>query len=455
MGLMLEQTGGSMPKAVIGGAFWFLCVLNLDRFLLLAGYESNGWKKLMPVARILLSLCIAVIIGEHVVQYIFHNEINYQLAQEGLEAKQENYAKALQGFPEIVDVIEEQKRKQSELDSKSAEVSKLRDDYIKEAEGSAGSRIKGKGPLYAQKQRDYEVSLSDKRKLEGNLKAINERIEEKKAQIAAIAKVADEAKAKERGFLAYHRALFEIIRRNPTLMVLYVVISLAMILFEITPLLSKLGGKGKLHDHLAAKEVELGRSEADEHHELQLRNLKKENESKARLAEQISKLELDTLNEIANSVRNNTHSTLSEDKSDLAQSLLFHVRANILAQIRPDRSGAAETPNPTSPEATFDRDNPSSVTVTIKGDDAEESFTMLFRGSADKVRGNDLLLALVGLEQQRPSTLEPRVSLQECKATNAQGELLKLDQLLFPQIRAGANAVYLSPFEPTVSTAAN
>lgn len=455
MALMLEQTGGSFWKALAGGVFWFLCVLNLDRFLLLVGYDSNGWKKLMPVARILLSLCIAIIIGEHVVQYIFHNEIDYQLAQEGLDAKKSNYDKALQGSPEISGLYDEQKRKQTELDRKEVEVTKLRDDYIKEAEGTAGSRIVGKGPLYEQKQRDYEVALADKQKLKVELEEINSRLREKNAQLAGVVELANEAKAGERGFLAYHRALFEIIKKNPTLLVLYLVISFAMILFEITPLLSKLSGKGKLHDHLAEKELELRKGEADERHETQLQAFKSENQSKKKLAEKISQLQLDTLDEITNSIRSNTHSTLTAGKLDLAQSILAHVHNNIVEQVRPTRLDVDAEPDYAAPDANFDPDNLSSVTVTIKGDESDESFTIVFRGQRNQVRGDDLVYALAGLERQRPSTTQPQVPLNMCKATNAQGKAIDLDELLFPQISGGANVVYLSPFEPTVSTAEN
>ena len=453
MALMLEQTGGSFWKALAGGVFWFLCVLNLDRFLLLVGYDSNGWKKLMPVARILLSLCIAIIIGEHVVQYIFHNEIDYQLAQEGLDAKKSNYDKALQGSPEIIALYDEQKRKQTELDRKEVEVTKLRDDYIKEAEGTAGSRIVGKGPLYEQKQRDYEVALADKQKLKGELEEIDSRLREMNAQLTGVVELANGAKARERGFLAYHRALFEIIKKNPTLLVLYLVISCAMILFEITPLLSKLSGKGKLHDHLAEKELELRKGEADERHETQLQSFKSENQSKKKLAEKIFQLQLDTLDEITNAIRSNTHSTLTKGKSDLAQSILDHVHKNIVQQVRP--KGVDAEADYAAPDANFDPNNLSSVTVTIKGDESDESFTIVFGGQRNQVRGDDLVYALAGLERQRPSTTQPRVPLHECKATNAQGEAIDLDGLLFPQISGNANVVYLSPFEPTVSTAEN
>lgn len=454
MALMLVQTGGSPAKALAGGVFWFLCVLNLDRFLLLANYDKNGWKKLVPVARILLSLCIAIIIGEHVVQYIFHNEINYQLTQEGLDAKRANYDKALQGFPEIVALNDEKKRKQDEVDRKETEVAKLRDDYIKEAEGTAGSRIRGKGPLYDQKQRDYEVALSDKQKLLGELKEIDDRLEAKNVQLRGVVESANEAKAGERGFLAYHRALFEIIKREPTLLLLYIVISAAMILFEITPLLSKLSGKGKLYDHLIEKELDLSKSEEDERHGTLLQGIKNANESKTKLAEKIFQLQLDTLEDVTNSIRSDTHSNLSKEKANLAKAIMSSVYGNIISEVQPVHRAETDQTDGSS-DGNFSTDNPSAVTVISKGDGISEPFTIVFRRPQDKVRGSDLIFALAGLEQHRPPTSEPRIPLHECRVTNAQGEVIEIDEPLFGQIKVGGNAVYLSSFEPTISTAEN
>lgn len=454
MALMLDQTGGSIWRAVGGGVFWSLCVLNLDRFLLLASYESSGWKKLMPVARILLSFCIAIIIGEHVVQYIFHNEINYQLTQERLEAKRANYDKALQGFPEIAALNDEKKRKQSDIDRNDVEVTKLRDDYIEEAEGTAGSRIRGKGPLYEQKQRDYETALADKQKLAADVRDINERLEAKNVQLRGVLQSADEAKATERGFLANHRALFEIIRQNPTLLLLYIVISSAMILFEITPLISKLSGKGKLHDHLAEKELALKKDEEDERHGALLRQFRNENESDRKLNEELFQLQLDTMDEVTNSVRNNTHSSLPQNKREIAELIIAQVYRNIIAQVKRPQDEVNEQRENANP-VNFDVDNPSCVTVVLKGSETEEPFTILFGQPREQVLGADLIYALAGLERHRPSTLESRIPFSECRATNSQGEVIKMDKALFPQITPGSGAVYLSTFEATVSTAEN
>ena len=455
MALMLGQIGGSTWRAFGGGVFWFLCVLNLDRFLLLASYESSGWKKLIPVGRILLSLCIAIIIGEHFVHYIFHNEINYQLTQERLEAKRGNYDKALQGFPEITALNEEKKAKQSEIERNEVVVTKLRDDYIREAEGTAGSRIRGKGPLYEQKQRDYETALSDKQNLLGELREINDHLEAKNVQLRGVVQSADEAKATERGFLAHHRALFEIIKKNPTLLLLYVVISSAMILFEITPLISKLSANRKLHDHLAEKEMELRKSEEDERHAARLRSSKSENESNRKLAEKFFQLQIDTLDEVTNSIRSNAHSSLGQDKGDLAQLIKAQVYRNIVEQINLTRGRGEREQSDETQQANFDGDNPSCVTVVVKGSDTEKPFAILFRQPQARVRGADLIYALAGLEKHRPATSEPRIPFKECRATNAQGELIDMDKQLFPQIRQGSSAVYLSAFEATVSTAEN
>src|SRR5262249_25802025 len=148
-------------------------------FLLLGNYDNNGWKKLVPLSRFLLSLCLAIVIGEHVVQFIFHKSIDNQLAQEKLDAQRDNYEKALQGFPEIAVLTEERTRKLAEIEKSKNEIAKLRTDYIGEAEGTAGSRVRGKGPLYEQKERDYRVALATQQELERELKEIQSRLDAK------------------------------------------------------------------------------------------------------------------------------------------------------------------------------------------------------------------------------------------------------------------------------------
>lgn len=453
MALMLGQSGASSWAAAAGGLFWFLCVLNLDRFLQMTGNDSKGIKKLMPVVRVLLSLCLAVIVGEHVVQFLFRSEINDQLAQEGLEAQRANYNKALEGYPEIAALMEEKTMKQGAAERKEEEVGRLRDDYIKEAEGTAGSRIKGKGPLFEQKQRDYQTALAERRQLEDELKVINDRLEEKSAQLRRVVNSANEAKAGSKGFLAFHHALFEIIKRDFTLLTLYLVIITAMTLFEALPQISKFAGKGRLHDHLAEKQLEFRKREEEERHETGLLSLNRESQSKADFAVRVARLQADTLNEVTSSIQNDTDAQLSGDKAALAKAMKDYVYGNILAQMRRDRPCAEAIEVETS-KTDLEPSDSSAVSVVLGEEGGEEPFTIIFNQPQEEVRGSDLIYALAGLERLRPAGAKPRVPLHECTVTNADGEKIELNTMLFTQI-GPSNAVYLSPFEPTVSNAEN
>lgn len=460
MTLMLEQQADGFTWQVIaGGAFWFLCVLNLDRFLLIATGEAKGWKRLMPVGRILLSLCLAIIIGEHLVQFLFRNEINNQRVQEQLAAQSTNYEKARAGFPEVDRLLEEKGRKQAEIDRKQADVNRLRDEYIHEAEGTAGSRIAGKGPLFAEKERDYRTAVEEKKKLDEEMKAIDARLEAVNQQIAGVASTANAAKAGDRGFLANHHALFGIIKGDLTLLFLYFVISMAMILFEVTPLLTKLAGKGKMHDSILQMEYELKRAEQDETFRAEVARLRREATDEGRSAEKLSKLHAETLDEVIDAVKNDKHASLSPDKSALAESVRSQVISHIAARVAPRQTAAPDAAAPQDstaadgaaevldPEASF------SVTVYVNGEE-ETAFTLVFRGSRDKILGRDLVYSLAGLESQRPADVAPNVQLHECRLTNAKGDTIDPDAPLFAQI-SGDSAVYLSPFEPTVSDAEN
>jgi uncharacterized membrane-anchored protein YhcB (DUF1043 family) len=453
MALMLSQTTDSSAKALAGGAFWFLCILNLDRFLLLASYENTGWKKLMPVSRVLLSLCLAIIIGEHVVQFIFHNEINNQLAQEKLDAHKSNYDNALKGIPEIAALSDDKTRKQDEIERAKAEVSKLRADYIGEAEGIAGSHIKGKGPLYEQKERDYNVALAEKQKLENELQQIQNRLDTKNQELKTTVDLADAAKAKDRGFLAYHRALFEIIKHDPTLLFLYLVISSAMILFEITPLFSKLGGKDRLHDLLAGKEAEFKRSVEDGLHQARLRRSRDEMVSEAAVIDGVQQLQRETLDELMRAIRNNTQSNLSPEKARLAKSLTARVYRNIMSQVQQNDLLREDARSGETSDSGNDPGEPASVAVIMREGEAGQPFTIIFREPRERVKGSDLMYTLAGLNTESPAGTEPIIPLSDYIVTNDLGESIQPDLPLFSQI--SGNTVYLSRFGPTVSHAQN
>jgi len=450
MALMLTHTTGSSSIAIAGGGFWSLCVLNLDRFILLATHETTGWKRLMPVSRVLLSLCLAIIIGEHVVQFIFHSEIADQLEQEQLDGQRENYRKALAGFPEIPVLNDEKARKEKEIDNAKTEVVKWSVAYIGEAEGSIGSHVRGKGPLYAQKRTNYENALKEQQKLETELSEIQKRLDAENVRLQAAVKVANDAKAGDRGFLASHRALFEVIKSDKTLLVLYVVIVLAMILFEITPIFSKLGGRTRLHDVLAAKQTGLYQNE-------EVGRI----DRAANAADHMGRLEADTIRELIDAIKSGGVSGLPGEKAAMAEAIKVKVYGRVMSHVAPDESAQTTKEPAELADSPFDPGNLVPVMLNIAEEGVKEPrmVTLFFAKQRESLLGSHLIELIPGLDHLKQrivaggQILNPATQLTDYRLMNGHGEPIKPEVPLFSQI--SDDTVYLSHFEPMVSHATN
>ena len=72
---------------------------------------------------------------------------------------------------------------QSQIDTKETEVNALYDTYITEAEGTAGTKLLGKGPVYKEKREKHDAGLVDLQQLKTDNKA---KITATEAQIAQL-----------------------------------------------------------------------------------------------------------------------------------------------------------------------------------------------------------------------------------------------------------------------------
>ena len=70
-----------------------------------------------------------------------------------------------------------------EIDTKEAEVNALYDTYISEAEGTAGTKLLGKGPVYKEKRDKHDAALADLQLLKSENK---EKIAATETQIAQL-----------------------------------------------------------------------------------------------------------------------------------------------------------------------------------------------------------------------------------------------------------------------------
>ena len=137
--------------AIFFGLIWGLLIFNLDRFIVstIKKRESFFDELLQATPRLLLAVIIAVVIAKPLELKIFEKEINQILLEEKNVMTLENKDQlALQYTPGITALTSEIAPLKKEVADKEAEVNALYDVYITEAEGTAGTELLGKGPVY-------------------------------------------------------------------------------------------------------------------------------------------------------------------------------------------------------------------------------------------------------------------------------------------------------------------
>lgn len=175
--------------SVFFGLIWGLLIFNLDRYIVSTIKKTgNALDELIQASpRILLAVIIAVVISKPLELKIFEKEINQVLLEQKNELTLANKNQiALQFNPNIENLNTDITSLQQQIDAKEAEVNALYDTYIAEAEGTAGTKLLGKGPVYKEKRDKHDALLAELQLLK----------EENKTKIAAtesqIAKLKDD-----------------------------------------------------------------------------------------------------------------------------------------------------------------------------------------------------------------------------------------------------------------------
>lgn len=172
--------------AVFFGLIWGLLIFNLDRFIVSTiKKQDNKWKEIWQATpRIVLAIIIAVVISKPLEMKIFEKEINQVILTQKNELTLANKNQIANQFtPEITAFQNDINQLKQEIATKEAESNALYDTYISEAEGTAGTKLLGKGPVYKEKREKHDASLLELQQLKNENKI---KINEKEAQIVAL-----------------------------------------------------------------------------------------------------------------------------------------------------------------------------------------------------------------------------------------------------------------------------
>ena len=154
----------SVYAAVFFGLIWGLLIFNLDRFIVstIKKRDNFGRELIQATPRILLAIIIAVVISKPLEMKIFEKEINQVLLEQKNELTLANKEQlALQYTPTVEKLTQDIAALKSEVATKEAETNALYDTYISEAEGTAGTKLLGKGPVYAEKREKHDAALAE------------------------------------------------------------------------------------------------------------------------------------------------------------------------------------------------------------------------------------------------------------------------------------------------------
>nr|WP_321227068.1 DUF4407 domain-containing protein [uncultured Psychroserpens sp.] len=161
--------------AAIGFGFvWGLLIFNLDRFIVSTIKKRNNIidEIIQASPRLILAVIIAIVISKPLELKIFEKEINQVLLEQKNDLTLANQNQIAAQFTPNVDALSSEiLNLQSQIATKEAEVNALYDVYISEAEGTAGTNLLGKGPVYKEKRDKHDAALAELQQLKADNKA--------------------------------------------------------------------------------------------------------------------------------------------------------------------------------------------------------------------------------------------------------------------------------------------
>ena len=148
--------------AVFFGLVWGFLIFNLDRFIVSTIKKRDSFMDefIQATPRIILAIIIAIVISKPLEIKIFQKEIATVILKEKNEMAMANKNQITNYFKKDLD------KNKAEIDSlkstiiqKEKEVNSLYSVFITEAEGTAGTKKLGKGPVYKEKREKHDRAL--------------------------------------------------------------------------------------------------------------------------------------------------------------------------------------------------------------------------------------------------------------------------------------------------------
>jgi hypothetical protein len=161
----------NVALAIVFGFIWGLLIFNLDRFIVSTIKKRNRFSDELIQAspRIILAIIIALVISKPLEIKLFEKEIDQVLLREKNQMTLDNQNQVAQQYePKRQALLNTIATLETEISNKEAQVNTLYDTYISEAEGRAGTKLLGKGPVYKEKRDKHDAALAELQELKAD-----------------------------------------------------------------------------------------------------------------------------------------------------------------------------------------------------------------------------------------------------------------------------------------------
>lgn len=228
--------------AVLLGVFMGGIILTIDRALIKGISRSNKKRFLPLVFRAALALVIGLFMAQPALLYLFDKEIHVQISLDNEQRRRDKRGRQDTLYFAQKTRLQQQKNSlQQELNSRYAEVSAARDAFIRETDGTGGSKKIGLKDIAQAKQREYQKLDADYRLKEQQLLP---QIKTSDSLVAAIdAAIQKEQNAFETllndGFITRIEALNHLVQNNLSVAFRYYLLVVILLLIELMPVITK------------------------------------------------------------------------------------------------------------------------------------------------------------------------------------------------------------------------
>lgn len=248
--------------AIIFAVFWGIAIGTLDRFFLLTTRKVSSFGDFLTGGlRILMAVLISFTMAIPLQLQIFSAEIEAEIQRNNIEAQREIEETVASYLAEDIEQLEQDnQRLQEELNTQQERTDQAYEEAIAEAEGTSGTGLEGRGPVFQEKWDKYnrerarmeEVEARVQPLIDENNSRINSLREEYNEEVARIEEVQQSANT----LLAQIQALHELSNREVIVKYAVWLITALLVAIDIFPLLGKFLSPGSQYDYILRTEQE-------------------------------------------------------------------------------------------------------------------------------------------------------------------------------------------------------